>query len=52
METGPELGNSIVIERGLVQGEDIVTEGYHKLVAWDEDCVTGSRPERNDRSSL
>lgn len=31
VETGPELGNSIVIERGLVQGEDIVTEGYHKL---------------------
>ena len=31
VETGPELGNSIVIERGLVQGEDIVTDGYHKL---------------------
>ena len=31
VETGPGLGNSIVIERGLVQGEDIVTEGYHKL---------------------
>ena len=31
VETGPELGNSIVVERGLVQGEDIVTEGYHKL---------------------
>ena len=31
VETGPELGNSIAIERGLVQGEDIVTEGYHKL---------------------
>lgn len=31
VETGPELGNSIVIERGLVRGEDIVTEGYHKL---------------------
>ena len=31
VETGPELGNSIVIERGLVRGEDIVTEGYHKV---------------------
>lgn len=31
VETGPELGNSIVVERGLVRGEDIVTEGYHKL---------------------
>ncbi len=31
VETGPELGNTIVIERGLAPGEDIVVEGYHKL---------------------
>ncbi|MDE5594888.1 MAG: efflux RND transporter periplasmic adaptor subunit [Muribaculaceae bacterium] len=31
VETGPELENTIVIERGLAPGEDIVTEGYHKL---------------------
>lgn len=31
VETGPELGNSIVVERGLVRGEHIVVEGYHKL---------------------
>lgn len=31
VETGPELGNSIVVERGLAAGEDIVVEGYHKL---------------------
>ena len=31
VETGPEVGNSVVIERGLATGEDIVTEGYHKL---------------------
>ena len=30
VETGPEWGN-IVVERGLVRGEDIVVEGYHKL---------------------
>ena len=24
-------GNHIVVERGLVRGEDIVVEGYHKL---------------------
>ena len=30
-ETGPEWGNNIVVERGLVRGEDIVVEGYHKL---------------------
>ncbi|MDE6197604.1 MAG: efflux RND transporter periplasmic adaptor subunit [Muribaculaceae bacterium] len=31
VETGPELGNSIIVERGLAAGEDIVVEGYHKL---------------------
>ncbi|MDE6369145.1 MAG: efflux RND transporter periplasmic adaptor subunit [Muribaculaceae bacterium] len=31
VETGPELDNTIVIERGLAPGEKIVTEGFHKL---------------------
>lgn len=31
IEIGPETGNSVIVERGLVQGEKIVTEGYHKL---------------------
>lgn len=31
IETGPEVGNSIVVERGVAQGERIVVEGYHKL---------------------
>ena len=31
VETGPENGNRILIERGLARGENIVTEGYHKL---------------------
>ena len=31
VETGPELGNDIIIERGLAAGEDLVVEGYHKL---------------------
>ena len=31
VEVGPELENMTVIERGLVRGEQIVTEGYHKL---------------------
>ena len=31
VETGPEIGNDIVIERGLARGENIVVEGYHKL---------------------
>ena len=31
VEIGPELENKTVIERGLVRGEYIVVEGYHKL---------------------
>jgi len=28
---GPEFGNNVVVERGLIPGEIIVDEGYHKL---------------------
>lgn len=31
VETGPEIDNSTVIERGLAKGEHIVVEGFHKL---------------------
>lgn len=31
VETGPEVGNNTVIERGLAKGEHIVVEGTHKL---------------------
>lgn len=31
IELGPEFSNSTVVERGLVPGENIVVEGYHKL---------------------
>lgn len=31
IEVGPEFGNNTVVERGLVPGENIVVEGYHKL---------------------
>lgn len=31
VETGPEVDNSMIVERGLAAGEWIVTEGYHKL---------------------
>lgn len=31
IEPGPEFQNHVVVERGLVPGENIVTEGYHKL---------------------
>lgn len=31
IELGPEIDNHVVVERGLVKDEYIVTEGYHKL---------------------
>lgn len=31
IELGPEFENQMVVERGLVVGESIVIEGYHKL---------------------
>ena len=31
VETGPEINNKTVIERGLQKGENIVVEGFHKL---------------------
>ncbi|MCM1332244.1 MAG: efflux RND transporter periplasmic adaptor subunit [Bacteroides sp.] len=31
IELGPELENRMVVERGLLPGEEIVTEGFHKL---------------------
>lgn len=31
VETGPELENMTVVERGLARNENIVVEGYHKL---------------------
>lgn len=31
VELGPEVNNRVIIERGVVKGEWIVVEGYHKL---------------------
>ena len=31
VETGPEVDNAIVVERGLASGENIIVEGYHKV---------------------
>ncbi|MCX4264973.1 MAG: efflux RND transporter periplasmic adaptor subunit [Muribaculaceae bacterium] len=31
VETGPEVGNNTIVERGLAVGERIVVEGLHKL---------------------
>ena len=32
IELGPEVENKMVVERGLLSGEHIVVEGYHKLM--------------------
>lgn len=31
VQIGPEIGNNVVIERGLGENEQVVIEGYHKL---------------------
>ena len=31
IELGPEVGNRVVVERGLAVGELVVVEGFHKL---------------------
>ncbi len=31
IELGPEVGNNVVVERGLAAGEMVVVEGFHKL---------------------
>ena len=31
IELGPEVGNNVVVERGLAEGEMVVVEGFHKL---------------------
>ena len=36
VELGPEVGNNVIIERGLVPNENIVVEGYHKLTHGDK----------------
>ena len=32
IEVGPETGNNTIVQRGLLAGEEIVVEGYHKLI--------------------
>lgn len=32
IELGPETGNSVIVERGIAPSENIVVEGYHKLI--------------------
>ena len=32
IELGPEIENSVIVERGIAPSENIVVEGYHKLI--------------------
>lgn len=56
LQTGPELENSVVVERGLGDNEQIVVEGYHKLTpgmrvipvkAGDEQAIETLKEEMN-----
>ena len=46
IEIGPELDNKVVVERGLMPGERIVVEGYHKLTHGMR--VEAVEPRRNN----
>lgn len=56
VQMGPEIGNKVVIERGLGENERVVVEGYHKLVpgvkaqpidAHDENAIQALKAEED-----
>lgn len=49
IELGPESGNNMVVERGLVQGEKIIVEGYHKLIPGARIEVVESVGEKDNK---
>lgn len=58
VQIGPEIGNNVVIERGLGENERVVIEGYHKLVpgakvhavfAGDEKAIQALREEEENQ---
>ncbi|MDE5606409.1 MAG: efflux RND transporter periplasmic adaptor subunit [Bacteroidales bacterium] len=40
IELGPEIGNSVIVERGIAPTEHVITEGYHKLTHGQKVCPT------------
>lgn len=47
IELGPEVNNRVIVERGVVPGEMIVVEGFHKLTHGDRvDPVPAPEKER------
>ena len=52
VELGPELGNRVIVERGVVPGEKIVTEGFHKLTHGDKvEPVAAAEPSHSEESA-
>lgn len=52
IELGPEIGNNVVVERGLATGERVVVEGYHKLSPGMEVRVVDIAPDNEDTVSV
>ncbi|MDE6482542.1 MAG: efflux RND transporter periplasmic adaptor subunit [Rikenellaceae bacterium] len=52
IELGPEIGNNVVVERGLATGERVVVEGYHKLSPGMEVRVVDIAPDNDDTVSV
>ena len=51
IELGPEFGNNVVVERGIIPGEMIVTEGYHKLTPGIRIRVAAKKEDVESQSS-
>lgn len=46
IELGPEVNNRVIVERGVVPGENIVVEGFHKLTHGEKvDPITAAQPQ-------
>ncbi len=50
IETGPEVGNNTIVERGLAKGEKIVVEGYHKLTHNTKVNPVAVPPDEKDKN--
>ena len=49
-ELGPEVGNNVVVERGLAAGEIVVVEGFHKLTPGMKVRVSQQEMETKDNT--
>ena len=50
IELGPEVGNNVVVERGLAAGEIVVVEGFHKLTPGMKVRVSQQEMETKDNT--